>query len=213
MESLNYMNFNIRKIMSGPLAVNSYLVWNCDTKEGFIIDPGAYNATMKNIIEEENINLKYIILTHGHCDHIGGVPDIKKIYGSEIVAAEAEIPMLSDVNYNMSREMLGVSVEFVPDIIIERDKTLQLCSADIKFIMTPGHTEGGMSILLGDVLFSGDTLFRASIGRTDFRGGNFDVLMSSIKEKIFKLPDDTKVYPGHMGSTTIGYEKEYNPFV
>ncbi|MDD6920725.1 MAG: MBL fold metallo-hydrolase [Eubacteriales bacterium] len=207
------MNFNIRKIMSGPLAANSYLVWNNDTKEGFIIDPGAYNATMKNLIEEENINLKYIILTHGHCDHIGGVLDIKKIYGSEIIASEAEIPMLSDVNYNMSREMLGVAVEFVPDIIIDGDKTLQLCSADVEFIMTPGHTEGGMSILLGDVLFSGDTLFRESIGRTDFRGGDFDVLMSSIKEKLFALHDDTKVCPGHMGSTTIGHEKEYNPFV
>lgn len=202
----------VKNIPSGPLMVNTYLVWD-DTNKGFIVDPGGFNKKIEDSIAAENIDLEYIILTHGHCDHIGGVNAIKEKYGCKVVAAKAELPMLQDHNINMSRELLGAQVEFTPDILVDENDTMKIGNMLLHFIMTPGHSEGGMCIRIGRVLFSGDTLFHGSVGRTDFVGGSMEVLVNSIKEKLFVLPDDTKVFPGHMGSTTIGFEKENNPFV
>lgn len=202
----------IAKIPSGPLMVNSYLVWDENTNKGFIVDPGGYNATMEDMIRDENIDLEYIILTHGHMDHIGGVNEMKKIYGSKVVSSKDEIPMLEDPNYNMSIQF-GNPVSVTPDITVTEGDTLKVGDATLHFIMTPGHSEGGMCIKLGDVLFSGDTLFEGSVGRTDFRGGDMDALVRSVREKLFVLDDNTRVFPGHMGETTIGREKVHNPFV
>lgn len=202
----------IKRIPSGPLMVNTYLTWDEKNNKGFIVDPGGFNDNIAKAIAEENIELEYIILTHGHCDHIGGVEEIKAKYGSKIVAAKAELPMLENSRLNMSVDF-GVPVEFTPEILVEDGDTLEIGNMLLHFIMTPGHSEGGMCIRIGKILFSGDTLFCASVGRTDFAGGSMDTLIKSIKEKLFVLDDDTQVFPGHMGSTTIGYEKEHNPFV
>lgn len=113
----------------------------------------------------------------------------------------------------MSRDFFGKPVEFTPEILVDEGDTMEIGNMVLHFIMTPGHSEGGMCIRIGRVLFSGDTLFHGSVGRTDFIGGSMEVLVNSIKEKLFVLPDETKVFPGHMGSTTIGFEKENNPFV
>lgn len=202
----------VKNIPSGPLMVNTYLVWD-DTNKGFIVDPGGLNEKIINSIEEENIDLEYIILTHGHCDHIGGVLAVQEKYNCKIVAARAELPMLEDHRINMSRDFFGKPVEFTPEILVDEGDTMEIGNMVLHFIMTPGHSEGGMCIRIGRVLFSGDTLFHGSVGRTDFIGGSMKVLVNSIKEKLFVLPDETKVFPGHMGSTTIGFEKENNPFV
>lgn len=202
----------IINIPSGPLMVNSYLAWSADSGEGFIVDPGGFNPRIEETIKNEKIELKYIILTHGHGDHIGGVNIIKEKYGAKIVAAEAELPMLKDPYANMSADF-GTPVSILPDIAVKDGDTLDVGNMHLEFIMTPGHSPGGMCIRIGKILFSGDTLFQASVGRTDFAGGDMELLIKSIKEKLFVLPDDTRVFPGHMGATSIGFEKENNPFV
>lgn len=203
----------IKDLPSGPIMVNTYLVYDEDTKKGFIIDPGGYDPRMMKIITEEGLDIEYIILTHGHGDHICGVPQYKdEIPGIKVLCAEAEVPMLADDSYNMSR-MFGMPTVIVPDETVNEGDTLTIGNMDMKFVMTPGHSPGGMCIIMDGVVFSGDSLFQQSIGRTDFPGSSFTELIRSIKEKLFVLPDDTKVYPGHMGPTNIGFEKRYNPFV
>lgn len=204
----------IQNLPSGPLAVNTYLVWDEETNKGFIVDPGGYDKRMINAILEENVEIEYIILTHGHGDHIGGVEEYLNEYkNAKLVAAESEKPMLANPDLNMSILTLNKSVVLYPDLAVKDEETLSVGNMELKFVMTPGHTPGGMCIIIGNVVFSGDTLFQASIGRTDFPGGSFDELAKAIHEKLFILPDETQVFPGHMGPTNIGYEKGNNPFV
>lgn len=201
---------NILKIPAGILQTNSYLVW--EDEEAFVVDPGGYNSTILDNIRKHSLQLKYIILTHGHCDHIGGVQWLKDVTGAKVVSSKDEVEMLEDARINMSVDF-GETIEITPDITVIDREILKVGDMDLEFIMTPGHSKGGMCIKVKEHLFSGDTLFNSSIGRTDFIGGSMETLIKSIKEKLFVLDDNTKVYPGHMGTTTIGYEKENNPFV
>lgn len=204
----------ITKYMTGPIQVNTYLVYDEETKKGFIVDPGGYEPRITAQIKDEAVELQYIILTHGHGDHIGGVEAFKKDFpAAKIVALRAEDKMLHDPEANCSIEMFRKAIMIDAEIQVEDGDLLEAGNMELKFIATPGHTEGGMCIYTGKTLFSGDTLFCRSIGRTDFAGGNFSDIINSIKTKLFILPDDTVVLPGHMGKTTIGEEKRGNPFV
>lgn len=204
----------IVNIPTGMLQANTYLVCDETSRLGFIVDLGGYSKELKNIIEKNDIQIQYIVLTHGHGDHIGGVQEhLKDFPDAKVVCSKAEEKMLLDPELNEAHHFGPEKVSFNPDILVDDGDTLTVGNMTMKFIMTPGHTEGGMCILVDDVLFSGDTLFCRSIGRTDLAGGDFKTLMESIKNKLFLLPDETQVLPGHMGTTTIGFEKEHNPFV
>ena len=189
-------------------ATNVYLAWDEKSKKGFLVDPGSRLPQLADLIEKEGIELQYIILTHAHGDHTGGLDYFRNKYPeAKIVASRAERKTL--YNRDLSFGTGGITA----DIETKDGDELEVGNLKLKFIDCPGHTPGGMSILTEGVLFSGDTLFRTSVGRTDLPGGDWDKLYETIKYKLFALPDDTVVLPGHMYETSIGFEKRNNPFV
>ena len=189
---------------------NCYVVHNEDSKECFIVDPGAPSRQLEDYLAKNGLTPKYVIVTHGHGDHTDGYPRLKELYPDiKLIACKKEAKLLYDRSLSMGRG------GYVADIEVSDNDISNLCGINMMFIETPGHTPGGMCIYIGSekVLFSGDTLFQYSIGRTDFWGGSFDQIEDSIMNKLYKLPDDTRVLCGHMDETTIGKEKKYNPFV
>ena len=205
----------ITSMPTGMLGVNTYLAVDEATNKGFIVDPGGYSPQITKMVEEEGIEIEYIILTHGHSDHICGVNEhLDDFPDAKVVANINEKNMLEDANLNMSASMEGAQT-VKADIFVDDGDEMQVGELRLKFLYTPGHTPGGMCIYIEseNILFSGDTLFCQSIGRTDFPGGSFRDLSDAIHTKLFVLPDETQVLPGHMGLTSIGFEKENNPFV
>lgn len=204
----------IKNMPSGPLMVNTYFVYGEVDKKGFIVDPGGYNRQLTQEAIENGVDVQYILLTHGHSDHIGGVNEhLEDFPNAKVVISAVDQKMALHAKLNMSPLVFEKEIKVTPDITVKQGDTLQVGSMNLKFLMTPGHTPGGMCILVDDVLFSGDTLFYGSVGRTDFPGSSFEQLSEAIHQQLFTLPDNTTVYPGHMGTTTIGFEKRNNPFV
>lgn len=204
----------IRRVPTGLIQANTYLAWDPETKKGIIVDPGDFSQMLEDIIEKEGIDLQYIILTHGHGDHICGVDAFKGRHEkAQVVASKDEREILRSASLNGSANLFGRPVAIEPDIEVQDGDHIKVGQVDLEFIATPGHSRGGICIKGNGFVFTGDTLFRESIGRTDFYGGDFKTLENSIKNKLYTLPEDTIVYPGHMDISTIGHEKRNNLFV
>ena len=203
----------IKSMTLGMVATNCYLIINKETKEALLIDPADNALRISNVIEENVCTLKAILLTHGHFDHIMALNELKKRYNVPVYAHEEEEDVLKQSSLNMSG-MIGQIYTTQADIYVKDGEHLKLAGLDIIVLHTPGHTQGGVCYYLPEekVLMSGDTLFHCSIGRTDFPTGSMSQLVRSVKEQLFVLPDDVQVYPGHDSVTSIGYEKQYNPF-
>ena len=203
----------IKSMTLGMVATNCYLIINKETKEALLIDPADNALRISNVIEENVCTLKAILLTHGHFDHIMALNELKKRYNVPVYAHEEQEDVLKQSSLNMSG-MIGQIYTTQADIYVKDGEHLKLAGLDIIVLHTPGHTKGGVCYYLPEekVLMSGDTLFHCSIGRTDFPTGSMSQLVRSVKEQLFVLPDDVQVYPGHDSVTSIGYEKQYNPF-
>jgi len=218
----------VKTFCTPPIENNNYVLIDEETKDAALIDcssPIIWEKITGNSVDRFNIStsfagenreeingvkLKYILLTHGHFDHIGGIKTGNNI---PVFIHKADLDLVKDVNTYMP--MMGLPAIDVPKIdrIIENEEIIKLGNKEIKVIHTPGHTQGGVCYYTEGILFSGDTIFRESVGRCDLPGGNFEQLADSIKNKIFTLPDNTKIYPGHGKSTTVGWEKEHNFFM
>lgn len=201
------------RMPAGIYAANCYIVYDENAKEGIVVDPGGDVDDIINRIEKLGLSIKYIVLTHGHGDHIAGVKGLKNHTGAKVAIHKDDAYMVRDGRKNLSSMMAMGTVEFEPDILLDENDVIEFGNIKCEVIHTPGHTPGGITLRIGDSLFTGDTLFAGSIGRTDFEGGSFDTIINSIKTKLMVFPDDTKVYPGHGPSTTIKMEKRYNPFI
>lgn len=190
---------------------NTYLVYDEATRNGVIIDPGCTMEKINELIDENNVNVKYILLTHCHYDHIENVNPLKEKTGALVVTGEKGAENVCDVSKNLSSFGLGYEINDVKsDIVLKDGEELNLDSLTFKCIYTPGHTDCCVCYLCDNELFSGDTLFLRTVGRWDLPTGDFTALEKSIKEKIYTLPDSTGVHPGHGNSTTVGYEKKFN---
>jgi glyoxylase-like metal-dependent hydrolase (beta-lactamase superfamily II) len=208
----------------GPLILTGYVVTsmgeNCyivgcdETQQVAVIDPGGDAPQLLAEIEQYAWKVQYIINTHGHIDHIGGNAAIKRATGAKILIHAADAERLINPNSSLAL-MAGGKFDSVPaDQLLQDGDRIQIGNTvELKVIHTPGHTPGGICLQTGDIIFVGDTLFRDSVGRSDFPGGSHSQLIKSIKERLLTLPDDMVAYPGHGPATTIGYERQYNPFL
>lgn len=199
-----------QRFVLGDLRTNCYLLWS--ESEAGIIDPGGDPREVEKFIHSRGLNLKWIVNTHGHADHIAGNRSLYEKYHIPIMIHEADRPMLTSSAANLS-VYIGMPITS-PDAerLLQHGEVIPLGAESLTVIATPGHTPGGISLYTEGLLFSGDSLFRETIGRTDLPGGDHWLLLKSIREHLLTLPPTTKVLPGHESETTIAYETKYNPF-
>ena len=198
----------------GALGANCYLYACLESKKAAIIDPGADGNKIYRWVLEKGLKVDYILLTHGHVDHIGAVDELRALLGDVLVGIHAgDAEMLTDAKKNLSSFVGSNIVLQGADFLLQDGQELSIGKQLLKVISTPGHSPGCVCFLSNEGLFSGDTLFAGSIGRTDFPGGSLDQLLQGVKEKLLILPEDTRVFPGHGEETSIGEEKRNNPYL
>ena len=202
----------VLRYIVGPVCTNCYLLVNHKTGELLVVDPG--DQLIEKQIEKTGAKPVAILLTHGHFDHAGAAEELADKYQISIYAHEAERETLEDPGLNLCG-MIGEHKVYHADIFVKDEEVLNLAGFSIRVFFTPGHTIGGCCYYIADekILFSGDTLFQESVGRTDFPRGSASDLIRAIREKLMPLPDDVTVYTGHDESTLIGYERMHNPYL
>ncbi len=192
---------------------NCYILKDEESGEALVADPGCYNKRLEAMLKNEGItSLRYILLTHGHFDHISGVGDLQKDFGGEVVIHLEDAPCLHNRDESLASKFHFSQNEAKADIVLDGGEELPLGNYKIKVLHTPGHTKGSVCYIIDGIMFSGDTLFKDTVGRTDFPGGSYDEMMLSMK-KLSALEGDIAVYPGHDVSTTLEREKRYNPYM
>ncbi len=209
----------LKRFVFNPFYENTYLIWDIPSKSAAIIDPGCYDdkerRTVDDFIEDNKLTLSYIINTHCHIDHIFGNAYFKKMYSSKLMLPADDEFLLEEMIIAAQEYQVHYEPSPKPDYLIKEGDSLLLGETEVKFISTPGHSPGEVCLYFQKekICFTGDVLFKEGIGRSDLWGGDLPTLINSINNKIFSLPDDVTIYPGHESSSTIGYERKYNPFL
>jgi hydroxyacylglutathione hydrolase len=210
---------SVKKFTFNSFYENTYVVWDNDSKEAMVVDPGCSDSfeekELERFINQNKLKLKYIVNTHCHIDHIFGVTFLKEKYKVPYYAPEKDVPLLQYVEKQAEAVGISFNKASLPDHFLTEDMELFLGNTKPAILFTPGHTPGEYCIYFPEDKFciTGDVLFLESIGRTDLWGGDYDTLIHSIKNKLFVLPDETKIYPGHGENSSIGNEKRNNPFL
>lgn len=198
---------------------NTIIIWDDKSGDAAIVDPGTSSSTEENellsFISSKDLRIKYLINTHCHIDHILGCSFVKEKFNPVYYAPELDLPLLDNAQQQAQMFDLDIDQPPIPDKLITEQTEIMIGESKLQFLFTPGHTPGEFCIYIGEekICVTGDVLFKESIGRTDLWGGNYETLLNSIHEKLFLLPDDVIIYPGHGEPSTIGYEKQNNPFL
>lgn len=201
------------KLEVGPWGVNCYMVGDEVSHAGMIIDPGAEAKAILHKAKKLELDIKVIVLTHAHFDHIGGLKELKEATKAQVSVGADDAPSLGRKDLISATFGFSYPVPPAPDRLLKDADIIEIGSLTFQVLHTPGHTPGGICLLGEKVVFTGDTLFNSGIGRTDLAGGSTEKIMESIRIKLMELPDDVAVYPGHGPETTIGQERRSNPFL
>jgi glyoxylase-like metal-dependent hydrolase (beta-lactamase superfamily II) len=206
---------DVRMFTVGPVAENSYIFRRDGSDRALIVDPGEEAPKLLGAIEELGVKLDGILLTHTHFDHVGAVAPVAKATGAEVWVPLIEKPVLADIMSFVPWPGFGPFESWDAEHTVEGGEKLELAGFEIDVIFTPGHSPGHVTYSIADegAVFSGDVLFQGSVGRTDLPGGDWPTLLDSIGGLVDSLPEETQVYPGHMGLTTLGAERATNPFL
>ena len=205
----------LKRLEVGPFASNCYIVGSESDKEGLIIDPGEGAQTIIKSVRDLELDIKTIVLTHGHIDHIGALGEVKEATGAEVAIHTEDAQRLQGEEGRSISALFGVPYKTppAPDRLLKGGDSIDIGDLHFTVLHTPGHTPGGICLLGHDMVFTGDTLFNYGVGRTDLPGGSYQQLMNSIHTQLMTLPGDTVVYPGHGPKTTIEDEHQGNPFI
>jgi glyoxylase-like metal-dependent hydrolase (beta-lactamase superfamily II) len=205
----------LKSLVVGPIESNCFVFGDEESKVGAIVDPGADAEIIAAAVEESGLTIQSMIATHGHFDHVAAVAPLKEILDAEFMIHEADLFFIRHSKQAALNWGFDIAQVPDPDRFLKDNETINIGALELRVLHTPGHSPGGICLHLSKekILFSGDTLFNLSVGRTDLRGGSSTELMESIRNRLYTLPDDTLVYTGHGGTTTIGSEKSSNFFV